>query len=226
MAGYRDKFQQGDVFARQIDLFDPLKYREEVHIIGVGATGSFDAMCLAKLGFSEIHIWDYDIVEVKNQAGQLYGLSDVEKPKVEACKDIVGRVGDIDLITHNEKWDGQELRGVVIAGLDSMDGRKAIFSACRMKMRIKLLLDHRIGGETIQILVVKPMSSDSCALYEETLFEDKDAAPLPCTQRSVIYQNFIVAGLSVNIIRNFLVGNPVPNEIIYSGKSMEFSGIK
>jgi len=224
----RSTYRASDIYSRQADIFVPANHQIEVHIVGVGATGSFDAMCLAKLGFDKMTIYDHDTVEVKNQAGQIYGLADHDRLKVDACAEIVERVADIEIRKIPERWEAQPLRGIVIMGLDSMEGRKAMFDACRRKLRVKLLLDHRIGGETIQILPVLPMNKESLDRYEETLFSDKEAAPVPCTQRSVIYQNFTVAGLTVNIIRNFLVHGEkiVPKEIIFNGRTMDYTIIK
>ena len=103
----RDDFTPGDIFQRQLDIFNPEDISVPVHIIGVGATGSFDAIALAKLGMPEIHVWDDDVVEINNTAGQAYGLDHDGQLKVEAINDIVQRLASMDLIAHPEKWDGQ-----------------------------------------------------------------------------------------------------------------------
>ena len=44
------------------DFFDPSKIKMPVHIIGCGAIGSHLAETLARLGVTDIHLWDTDTV--------------------------------------------------------------------------------------------------------------------------------------------------------------------
>ena len=69
---------------RQLDVFDPEKFVEDVHIVGVGATGSWIAFVLAKMGVQKIHAWDFDFVEAHNLPNQICGRQDVGFSKVEA----------------------------------------------------------------------------------------------------------------------------------------------
>ena len=50
-------------YSRQVNIFKPDEFNTPVHVIGVGATGSWLAPSLAKLGVKNIHVWDDDIVE-------------------------------------------------------------------------------------------------------------------------------------------------------------------
>ena len=47
---------------RHMELFNPEKFTLPVHIIGAGATGSWLALSLAKLGITNITVWDFDVV--------------------------------------------------------------------------------------------------------------------------------------------------------------------
>ena len=65
---------------KHIEFFNPNKVKnKEVHIIGVGAVGSFIALTLAKLGLQKLTIWDFDTVEETNVANQVYTQKDVGK---------------------------------------------------------------------------------------------------------------------------------------------------
>ena len=46
--------------SRSIEVFNPDVLDKDVHIIGVGATGSFVLQTLVRFGVNEINIWDFD----------------------------------------------------------------------------------------------------------------------------------------------------------------------
>ena len=50
--------------SRHISVFNPTAVKHDIHIIGVGATGSFVAMMLARMGVPVINIYDFDDVEI------------------------------------------------------------------------------------------------------------------------------------------------------------------
>jgi len=69
--------------------------RSRVAIVGCGATGSFEAELLARLGVGYIRIIDKDIIELSNLHRTLiFTEDDVEslKPKAIACADYLNRV--------------------------------------------------------------------------------------------------------------------------------------
>lgn len=71
------------------------KLREKkIIIIGAGSLGSNILISLARLGFKEISIIDYDIVEEENLSTQNYELEDLKegKPKVFALKEKCERI--------------------------------------------------------------------------------------------------------------------------------------
>jgi tRNA A37 threonylcarbamoyladenosine dehydratase len=59
---------------RHAELFDPHTFNTPVTIIGAGATGSWLAIALAKLGIDNISIWDFDKVEEHNIPNQAFGI--------------------------------------------------------------------------------------------------------------------------------------------------------
>lgn len=204
----RNELNPGTIFHRQLDIFNPEEFNLPIHVIGVGATGSFDVMALAKIGFNKIHVWDFDVVEANNTAGQIYGLDDINRMKVDTLKDIVERVANIKLITHPCAWNGEALSGIVIMGADSMAVRKRIFEATMMKPMVPLVCDHRIGGQKAQLFAYQPSNVVAIEDFKKTLFNDDQAIDLPCTLRSVIDINWFVASMTVRNIRRFLVSGP------------------
>ena len=70
--------------SRHISVFSPDNVKYPIHIIGVGATGSFVAMELARMGCPVLNIYDFDDVEIHNIPNQYYDNGDLGKLKAEA----------------------------------------------------------------------------------------------------------------------------------------------
>ena len=100
-------------FHRQLDLLDLKLSSTPITIIGAGATGSFTALTLAKMGFSELTVFDFDTVEEHNLPNQFYRTSDLGKPKVLALQEIIRDFEGIEIKARNEKYRGQRLSGIV-----------------------------------------------------------------------------------------------------------------
>ena len=71
-------------YVRQSDIINPEVLGTPVHIIGAGAIGSCAALALAKIGFKDFTVYDFDSVELHNLPNQMYRAKDIGKPKVEA----------------------------------------------------------------------------------------------------------------------------------------------
>ena len=76
-------------YSRQEELFDPVTQKFKIIVLGAGSLGSFITLNLAKLGFNDISVYDYDYVEGANIPNQFFRMSDIGKPKVEALKEII-----------------------------------------------------------------------------------------------------------------------------------------
>lgn len=109
------------------DLFDMSIFEgRQIHIIGVGATGSHIAKCLAHYGF-EIHIYDFDNVEKKNTYNQYYRLADIGQQKVYALSQRLHEEFGVSVIPHNERvTDASNMNGIIVTAVDSVDTRRNI----------------------------------------------------------------------------------------------------
>lgn len=163
---------------RHNSIFDPATWgSKRVDVIGAGATGSKIAMSLAKLGVTNLHVWDHDVVEEHNIANQAYTLADIGRPKVEALSDLI-QAATGTLITQHGKFTERHARNlgeVVFAMVDSMSGRKAIFDAARYSPFIKLVVDSRMASDYGTLLTYSSIDFESTTRYEATLFSDDDA---------------------------------------------------
>ena len=69
---------------KHLDFIKPYTYGKPIHIIGVGAVGSRVAELVVRLGFNDIHIYDFDIVEDGNITNQIYTYRDMGMSKEDA----------------------------------------------------------------------------------------------------------------------------------------------
>jgi len=58
--------------AKSYDFFKPEEVKERIHIIGCGSVGSAVAELLARFGLTKLTLYDFDKVEPKNLANQLF----------------------------------------------------------------------------------------------------------------------------------------------------------
>lgn len=53
-----------------------------------------------------------------------------------------------------------------------------------------------------------------CTNYEKSLFETSEALPLPCSERAVVYNCFVMAGLIADLVGKYSNGQDLPKELI------------
>ena len=114
--------KQGDYFQPIDDIDCP------IHIIGCGAIGSTIATMLTRMGVQELHLYDFDTVEMKNICNQEYFDCQVGTSKLDAMEEILHAINpNIKLNIHPEGWkEGDRLNGYVFLCVDSIDTRRAI----------------------------------------------------------------------------------------------------
>lgn len=130
------------------EFFQPEKVREPLHIVGCGSVGSTVAENLARSGLTNFVLWDFDTVEEKNVANQMYRSQDVGKSKVEALRDIITEINPdaaerIKLMPNG--WNGELLSGYIFLAVDSIDVRKQIIAANSSNSSITAMFDFRTG---------------------------------------------------------------------------------
>ena len=171
-------------YNRQLELFDPATFNKEVHVIGAGATGSWLVLILAKLGISNISVYDYDIVEEHNIPNQLYGTNSIGKSKVQELKKIVFQQTGIRIKTFDKKIQNEEdtrnMKGYVFVLVDSMLFRERIFTYLLNNAQVDMIFETRMGLEHGRIYVVNPKSSKDREKYRQTLYTDEDSAVSAC----------------------------------------------
>lgn len=188
---------------RQADIIPTDVLAEKVTVIGAGAIGSFVVLQLAKMGLSDITVWDDDEVSDENMSNQFYRFRDVGRSKVGALCDIVKEFTGTDIAVRNERYDGSELAGIVVSAVDNMETRRQVMDACSYKTR--LLVDPRMGAEHAMLFGMRPNDDAELASYKKTLYSDEEAVAERCTAKATIYTVNLLSGLAVKLVKDFLV---------------------
>ena len=186
---------------RHRPLFDPSEFGEiQVSIVGVGGIGSAVCWNLLRLGVQNIAIFDPDRVEGHNLANQLFGMSDVGLPKVEALSRSAMHV--LDEKVHGESVrvaSGTALGEVVFLCVDRMHDRKVIMEQCCFgNPGVKRVFDARMDASHGVVYSIDPNKSEDRDEWLRYWFPDADANndTAACGGKiSVCYTAGIVAGL-------------------------------
>ena len=201
-------------FMRQWGIIHPDKLTMPILMVGAGNIGSWTALALMKLGCTNVTVIDFDSVEEHNVGSQLYTSLDVGETKVNAMNKRLGFLTENLPHTEVRKFDPTlplDAFDIVISAVDSIAVRKDLFTA--LKGTTKLLVDGRMGGNSISIYTIPMGDAEKVALYEDTLFDSADALPIPCSERSVVYNCFIMAGYITDVVAHIANDYPVPAEM-------------
>ena len=134
--------------SKSYEFFQPDRFSERIHIIGCGSVGSVVAENLARFGITRMTLYDFDTVEPRNLANQMFTQDDVGRPKVEALADMLHRINpeiDNDLALVPKGYAGQKLSGYVFLCVDNIDLRREIATANKSNAFIKGMFDFRTG---------------------------------------------------------------------------------
>ena len=132
---------------KSYEFFQPEMCKERIHIIGCGAIGSTVAENLVRFGLTKITLYDFDTVEEKNIANQMFRAVDIGKKKVDALAEMLCEINpevknDLKLV--DEGYVGQRLSGYVFLCVDSIDLRRDIATANKNNRFIKAFFDFRM----------------------------------------------------------------------------------
>ncbi len=217
-------------YLRQEKMFNPLKHSKPVTIIGCGGIGSFTAIALAKLGIKHLTVFDDDSVTFHNLPNQMFPVKQAQgKKKVILTKKLCEELSDdVKVVALESKFQDNPIlpaEGIVISGVDSMAQRKEIWKQIRFNPCVSLYIDGRLGRQSIRVQAVNPLDKDEVDQYEKSLYTDKEAEDLTCTDRSIIDVGFAVAAVIVRLVRGFLTQEAIPKLVLLSMKELTLTTI-
>ena len=208
---------------RQADIIPTTQAAQlPITIIGAGAIGSWTALTLAKSGFTNLTVYDFDTVSIENMSSQGYRFADIGKPKVDALADIIAMFTGITIKTVNAKWSPNiHARGIVIAAADSMETRRYIYESIKSSMfQVTHMIDARMGAEIAALYTTRPHAE---TWYDNTLYSDSEAVQAPCTAKATIYTSNLLSGLVVKTVKDILVGAPYTKNAQWNIKDGDYT---
>lgn len=198
-----------DHLIRQFDLIPEKILSTPITVIGAGAVGSETVMTLAKMGFDDITVFDFDDVAVENISSQMYGFKDIGKPKVEALGNHVEYFSGVNLTIQKARYEGGMIPGILIVAVDNMATRAKVFAEhAGLAVATDLVIDPRMGAEHAALYSYRPTDLIGCASYSKTLYTDEKAIQEPCTAKATSYCSRILAGMIAVAVKNHLTGKP------------------
>lgn len=199
-------------FRRQIDIFDPKTFKEEITIAGCGNIGSQTALALVRLGIKNFTLFDPDKVEEHNLSSQSFFVDDIGNIKVNCIAKLLSNVNtSVKILVQNRKFNGSEnLSEYLIIAVDSMLERKKIAKQLE-KAIIKptKIIDGRMGGPQLEIY-----TCDTAEEWKETFSDNPDKDP--CTARYISYTSMIISALIANQLKRVIKKEIYKKEILFN----------
>ena len=208
-------------FSRQREVFEPEKFTQPVHVIGCGATGSWVALLLAKLGVKDLHLWDFDLVEEHNLPNQAFELLDVGRSKVSACYSRTSAFSDTKPVTHFEPVTGDtQLSGIVFVLTDTMSSRTDIYKrALKNNLNVPLVIETRMCTEGGRVYAFNPCNRRETEPYAQTLYSDEESVVSDCgIAQTLAPTATLLASLAVWQMIKWHNNVEIDNEIIVDAK--------
>jgi molybdopterin-synthase adenylyltransferase len=208
---------------RQADLIPLSALNEKITIIGAGAIGSWTTLALAKMGFTDITVYDDDDVTVENMNCQFYRFADIGSKKVVALQKLVEDFTQLVIRAIPRRYEGEErFPGLVISAVDSMAVRKMIWETHIDSPMTGAVIDPRMGAENAMLFVMCPNVEVDQMDYRNTLYSDDEAEVEPCTAKSTIYCANMLSGLVAKSVKDLVTGGDCPRVAQWSIKSNAF----
>lgn len=214
---------------------------KRVALAGIGGIGSYVGFLLSRLNIEKLYIYDPDIVEEVNMSGQLYSISDVNKPKVQALRSMISNYSLYYKTVSLQDFYNPTIHmatEIMMCGFDNMAARKLYFESWLAFVetfpKIKencLFIDGRLAAEEFQVFAI--MGNDERAINEykdKWLFTDTEAEHTLCSYKQTTFMANMIASVMVNLFVNFvanqcspIIERDVPFKTTYSADTMYFN---
>lgn len=201
--------------------YDKIK-EQKVVLAGCGGIGSYVAFLLSRLQLNSLFLYDPDIVESVNMAGQLYSYNDIGCHKVDAINRMVRNYSNyystrsyVSRFTVNSNPEK-----IMICGFDNMAARKVFFEkwknfvSCLSSGEKKecLFLDGRLAAEELQVFCITGDDEYNMKKYEsDYLFSDDEAEETSCSYKQTTFMANMIGSIIVNLFVNFIANLVIPD---------------
>ncbi len=181
----------------------------KVIIIGAGAGGSWATYFLAKMGISNIDLYDFDTVGEENIRAQCFGLKDIGKKKTDSLKARIKEELGLDISIYDKveatTTFNLTMNTIVLNLVDKIEVRKMIYD--KLKGLPIYMIDARMGGEGWQIYTLRCDDVKLGKEYEESF--KGEFVEMPCGQKAIIYSVCSEVSEIVNIVKRLISNQPI-----------------
>jgi len=201
---------------RQLHIIDADKLKMPIHIIGCGGIGSWTTLLLAKMGCSNITIYDDDLVEDHNIASQFFQEGDVGKPKSSTTLTNVLLFSGMPVKVLEQEEESEIEEGIVILAIDSMEERIRLGTI--MKDKNIFVIDGRMGGLQAEVYCRRAKSYLSTTVAPDRVDEER------CTEKSISFNCAFISSMIANYVKMYakeeLDLDSVKNQFIFLFENM------
>lgn len=186
---------------------------KEIIIGGVGGTGSWLSVLLARTGDHIFTIYDDDVYETHNMAGQFVTNNQINLPKVVANEQNIKSFGgeNVEIYAINDRFTEKSPIGpIAFACFDNMSGRQLMFKKWKEYVQKDadksqfLFVDLRLLAESLTIFMVQGDKPDQFAKYEANLADDAEVPEAECTLKQTSHAAALIASLTTAYFTNWV----------------------
>jgi hypothetical protein len=214
--------RQKITYTRQLDIIPQNLLSRKISVIGAGAISSFAALAVGKMGATDMESFDEDGVSAHNLPNTFYRKNDINNFKVSALAEILSDFTDTILVPVNKFYINQKLQETVIVATDSMASRKTVWLEFLKQEQAHYLIEARMGAQNGRVYTIKKVQENSKWVvpknvkdfYEKTLYDDSKVAPVPCTNKAIIYNVLMISSLIARAYKAIITNENIPKEIL------------
>lgn len=201
------------------DWFEKIR-NQDVILAGLGGIGSWCALLLSRLDIRYLTLFDDDVVDSVNLAGQFYKKSQIKQFKASVISAAVREYSNYyNCNVYKSKFNSSSSASeIMICGFDNMEARKIFYRRWSVyldqypsKAKESLFIDGRLSADTFQVLCIKGNDMYNRKRYEEKfLFDDSEADETICSFKQTSFMANMIASYMVNLFVNFIsnLSNP------------------
>lgn len=203
---------------KQAALIDATSVKQwRVKIFGAGSIGSVMAVQLAKLGFVNMTIYDYDVVEESNIGSQEFNDTHVGMKKTDAIKKMLKDYYNYDINIIDGKIDADSLivpeqNTIYFCAFDSLEARLLLWNKLK---RFPIIWGETRIGRTAQRYYFVDLRDKSetnlawIAEYEQSLDVTGPRSELSCGEKGTYPSNAELVSKVCRQIVNIAEGKPL-----------------
>lgn len=175
---------------------------------GAGGIGSWLALLLARAGY-DLVVYDPDVIDETNMAGQLYPSSSIGRTKSgTVAENVIAFGGKGVYMQMGLLEESSPITNVVFSAFDNMKARKILFEkwatlALANPSTFSCFIDGRMLAEAGHVYFVLPENIEA---YRTQIFDDKLVGDQPCSMKATSHCGAHISSIMMtgftNIIAN------------------------